>query len=104
LALPRLTFAVFIIAAFFPSGSNGIATDIGSLAPGLEGHVLRLGIGFKGLQKIIKKHFFRCTPIPNVDSVAIAVLNITSRLPILATATDTFKITDQLALSSFYLS
>ncbi|SAM05185.1 hypothetical protein [Absidia glauca] len=43
-----LTFAFCINAPFLPSRSNGMATDIGSLAPGLDGLVLRLGIGLKG--------------------------------------------------------
>jgi hypothetical protein len=45
-ALPWLTFVFQISASFFFLGrSNGKATDISFLAPGLDGHTLRLGIG-----------------------------------------------------------
>jgi hypothetical protein len=43
--LPWLTFTFCIIAPSFLSRSNGLATDIGSLEPGLDAHVPRLGIG-----------------------------------------------------------
>jgi hypothetical protein len=49
LCLTWLTFC--IIASFFHSRSNGMATDIGSLTQGLGGHVLRLGIRTKWLRK-----------------------------------------------------
>jgi hypothetical protein len=48
---PRLTFAFCIIAPFFHMRSNGMATDIASLTPGLDAHGLRSGIGRKGLRK-----------------------------------------------------
>jgi hypothetical protein len=51
-----------------------MATDIDSLAPGLDGHAIRLGIKKR-------KIFFRCIHQPIVDSVAKALLNITPRLP-----------------------
>jgi hypothetical protein len=37
--------------SFFLGESVGMATDIGSLAPGMGGHVFRLGIGRKGLRR-----------------------------------------------------
>jgi hypothetical protein len=79
--LPWLTFAFCIIAPFSHSRSDGMTTDIDSLAPGLEAHVLRLGIGTKRLQKTCENPHssFRCTHFSIVDSVSIAVLNITSR-------------------------
>jgi hypothetical protein len=40
--LPWLTFACCILAPFFSSRSNGLAANIGSLAPGLNGHALRV--------------------------------------------------------------
>jgi hypothetical protein len=39
--LPWLTFAFCIIAPFFLNRFNRMATDNGSLAPVLNGHVLR---------------------------------------------------------------
>jgi hypothetical protein len=51
---------------FFTSRSNGMATVIGSLAAGMDEHVIRLGIG----RMVLRKHvetltiFFRCTPLP----------------------------------------
>ncbi|SAM08086.1 hypothetical protein [Absidia glauca] len=44
-----------------------MATDIGSLTAGLDGHVIRLGL--------VRTHF------PIVEYVAVALLNITTRLP-----------------------
>jgi hypothetical protein len=35
-----------------------MATDIDSLAPGLDKHVVRLGIGYKGLRKTCPRRFF----------------------------------------------
>jgi hypothetical protein len=49
--LSWLTLAFCITASFFLSRSNGMATDIGSLAPGMDGHAVRLGIGCKGIRK-----------------------------------------------------
>jgi hypothetical protein len=37
--------------SFFLRRSNKLATDIDSLAPGLDRHVVRLGIGRKGIRK-----------------------------------------------------
>jgi hypothetical protein len=48
--LPWLTFAFCIITPSFVSRSIGTATDIEFLAPGLEGHVVRLGIRRKALR------------------------------------------------------
>jgi hypothetical protein len=39
------------LSLFFHSRSSGIATGIGSLAPGLDGHELGLGRGTEGLPK-----------------------------------------------------
>jgi hypothetical protein len=63
--LPWLTVASCIIALFFLSRSNGMATDIGSLALGLDEHVVRLGIERKVLRKIGETFtiFFICTPV-----------------------------------------
>jgi hypothetical protein len=47
--LPWLTFAFCFIAPLFLGRSNGMTTDIGSLAAGLDPHVAILGIGRKGL-------------------------------------------------------
>jgi hypothetical protein len=49
--LARLTFALCIIASFILSRSKGMTTDIGSLAPELDVHVVRLEIGRKGLRQ-----------------------------------------------------
>jgi hypothetical protein len=40
-----------IITLLFLSRLNKMATDIGSLAAGLDGHMVRLGIGRKGLRR-----------------------------------------------------
>jgi hypothetical protein len=53
--LPWPTFAFCIIAPLFFSRSIGVATDVGSLTAGLDGHVVRLWIGRKGLQKNMGK-------------------------------------------------
>jgi hypothetical protein len=56
-----------------------MTTDIGSLASGLDGHVVRLGIGRKHYEKhealAIK---FRRTHFSIVDCVAIAFPNMTT--------------------------
>jgi hypothetical protein len=41
--LPRLTFVFCINTILFFSGFSKMATDVGSLAPGLDVHVVRLG-------------------------------------------------------------
>jgi hypothetical protein len=68
------TLTSFIITLLFLTRFNRMATDIGSLAPGLDGHVVRSGIGREGLRKT--SHFFI------VGSLAIAQLksNIPSAL------------------------
>jgi hypothetical protein len=48
--LPWLTFAFCLIAPFFLEWSNGMTTDIGSLAAGMDGHEFWLEIGRKGLR------------------------------------------------------
>jgi hypothetical protein len=48
LCLPFLIFAFGIIAPYFHSWSNGLATNISSLASGPDGHLVRLGIEYKG--------------------------------------------------------
>ncbi|SAM05478.1 hypothetical protein [Absidia glauca] len=71
---------------------NGMATDIGSLAPGLDGHVSRSGIGRKGLR----------TRFSVVDSLTIVLLDSTiPLLTLLATATDTLGTADPLSSPSF---
>jgi hypothetical protein len=45
-----------VIALLFLSRFNRLATDLGSVAPGMDGHVVRLGIG--GRKAL---DFFRCT-------------------------------------------
>jgi hypothetical protein len=47
LSLTLLALTSSIIALLF----NRMAADIGSLTPELDGHVVRLGIGRKGLRK-----------------------------------------------------
>jgi hypothetical protein len=37
----RLTFGICVITTFFLGRSNEVATDIGFLAPGLDGHVFK---------------------------------------------------------------
>jgi hypothetical protein len=51
LSLTLLTLTSSIITLLFLSRSTEMATDIGSLAVGLDAHVVRLGIGRKGLRK-----------------------------------------------------
>jgi hypothetical protein len=70
--LPWLTFTFCTIVAFFLKRSNGMAMDIGSLALGHNGHLIRLGIGLKGLRKT-RGNPFRGTHFSIVDSVAIAL-------------------------------
>jgi hypothetical protein len=79
-ALQSLTFAFCINAPFFQQ----MATDIGSLAPGLDEHVVKIGIGRKGLRrngKTVAIFFLGAPTFSNVESVAIALPNITIRLP-----------------------
>jgi hypothetical protein len=47
--LTLLSLTSSIIALLFPSRFNRMATDVGSLAAGLDGQVVRLGIGRKRL-------------------------------------------------------
>jgi hypothetical protein len=58
LFLALLTLTSSIVTLFFLSGSDEMATEIGSLAPGLD--------GCKGLRKTRGNPpiFYRCTPIP----------------------------------------
>jgi hypothetical protein len=49
--LPWLTFAFCFIEPFFLKSSNEMAMDIGSLAPVLDEHELRLGVKTKRLRK-----------------------------------------------------
>jgi hypothetical protein len=69
--------AFYINAPLFLRWSRGMTTDIGSLASGLDGHVVRLGFGRKGLPSQL---FLKCTHFSIVESLAIALLNITIRL------------------------
>jgi hypothetical protein len=67
LFLPWLTFIFSTNASLFLGKSNGMATEISSLAPGLDELVVRLGIGRNGLRKTCGDHcnfFFKCAPIP----------------------------------------
>jgi hypothetical protein len=75
---PPFTFCIF--ASHFLNRLNGKATYIGSLAPGLDGLVHRLGIGTKGSRKTWQL-FYECPHFSFVDSVAAALLNITTCLP-----------------------
>ncbi|SAM06482.1 hypothetical protein [Absidia glauca] len=82
-----------------------MAADIGSLAAGLDGHELRLGIGRKGFHKTWgnpRNTLSRRTHFSIVDSEAIALPKtlFLSSLP-LDTRTDTFGTADQLSPSSF---
>jgi hypothetical protein len=69
-----LTYNVFHHYFSFFSRSDEMPTDIGSLAPGLEGHVVRLGI-----ETTI---FFRCTPFYCRISLVKLLIECTSSLPI----------------------
>jgi hypothetical protein len=62
-----------------------MATDIDSLIPVHNDRGLGLAIGLKGLRKTWgnPRNFFRCPHFSIVDCVAIALLNITIRLPTL---------------------
>jgi hypothetical protein len=53
-----------------------MATDIGSLAPGMDGHVVGLGIGRKELRKTWgePRNFIRRTHFSIIDCLAIALL------------------------------
>jgi hypothetical protein len=62
-AIPRLTFGFCIIAIFLHKRSNGMTTDIGSLASGMDGHVIRLGIGRMALRKTVQPLQFQRAPI-----------------------------------------
>jgi hypothetical protein len=48
---PRLTFTFCIMAPFFLSELNGMATDINSMTPRGIGHELRIAIWDKRLRK-----------------------------------------------------
>jgi hypothetical protein len=61
--------------SFFFRGSNGVTTGIGSLAAGMVGHVVKLGIGQKGLRK--NKYSLGALTFSIVDFVANAPLNTT---------------------------
>jgi hypothetical protein len=58
-----------------------MTTDIGFLTPGHDGLGLRLGIGTKRKTWGNRRNFFRCTHFSIVDSLAMALLNITTCLP-----------------------
>jgi hypothetical protein len=102
---PWLTFTFLLHCSFFVSKLNGMATEIGSLVAGLDGHGLRLGIGRKGLRKTWgnprntlsrRTHFF----IVDFKVVALPKTLFLSSLP-LDTRTDTFGTAGQLSPSSF---
>jgi hypothetical protein len=61
-----------------------MATDIGSLAAGLDGDMDRLGLDARDYEKTweFRNFIFRSTPISIVDCLAFALLNIITRLPI----------------------
>jgi hypothetical protein len=56
-----------------------MTTDIGSLVAGLDVHVVRLAKDSKN--KVRSQIFSRRTHFSIVDSLAVALLNITTRLP-----------------------
>jgi hypothetical protein len=56
-----------------------MATDIGSLAAGMHGHVVRLSIGRKNLGKTYKLFHVHSQSV--VDSIAFVPLTIPTRLP-----------------------
>jgi hypothetical protein len=72
-SLTLLTLTSSIIALLFLSRFNRTVTDIGFLAAWLDGHVVRLGIGLKGLWKPCGnlRSVFKVHPI--VDCLAIAL-------------------------------
>jgi hypothetical protein len=57
LSITLQTLTSSSITLLFLSRSSKMATDIRSLAPGLDGHVVRLVIGRKGLRKTWSKFF-----------------------------------------------
>jgi hypothetical protein len=102
-ALPWLILTSSIITLLFLDRLNRMATDIDSLAAGLDGHVLGLGIGTKGLRKNGNPYnFFRCTHFFKVGSLANALSKIPIiRLTSLNNTTDSFGTTGQGSPSSF---
>jgi hypothetical protein len=65
LSLTLLTLTSSNINLLFLGSSFDMATDTGSLALGLYVHIVRLGIGRKGLRKTWGiRNFFKCTPLP----------------------------------------
>jgi hypothetical protein len=66
LSLTLLTLIPSIITPLFLSRSKGMATNVDSLEPGLDGQVNRLGIGRKDYEKhgVVLILFFRCAPFP----------------------------------------
>jgi hypothetical protein len=97
-----LTFTFCISVPFFLGESNGMTT--GSLAVGLDGHVVRLRIGRKRLRKTWGKlhDIFVVSSLYCVDSIAIATLNsINPKLTPLDNTTDAFGTTDQCSHPSF---
>jgi hypothetical protein len=87
-----------------------MATHKGFLAPGMDGHVVRLGIGHKGIRKIWGKphyyYFFGVLTFSFVDNVAIRVPkhHYSFAYSSLITTTDTFSTAEKLSPSSFLCS
>jgi hypothetical protein len=83
-----------------------MTTDTDSTAPVLGVHGLGLGIGLKGLRKTWENppfFFFRCAHFSILDSLAIALLNITNRLSIPPYPPSLTLLRRLLILSSFIL-
>jgi hypothetical protein len=51
LSLTLITLTLSIITLLFLTRFNRMATDMDSLTAGVDGHLVRLRIGYKGLQK-----------------------------------------------------
>jgi hypothetical protein len=94
--------------SLFPGGSNEMAADIASLAPGLDVHALNLGIGPKGLRKklgTIACFFLGALTLP-LSILWPPPFDRTLFLSyiFLDTATGHFDAADQLPHSSFHSS
>jgi hypothetical protein len=78
LSLTLLTLTPSVITLLFLNRFNRMATDMDSLAAELDGHVVRLGIGCKGLRKTRGNplYFFRCTPTPLWNLVVEVLIKV----------------------------
>jgi hypothetical protein len=92
----NLPWPAFAFCCFFFLG-DWMATGIGSLALGLDEHVVRLGIGHRGLRKLTRNFFFRCIHFSLVDCVVNNVKEHSSLAhPLKTLPVVSFSIADQL--------